>query len=101
MRKGKPAETASSQHCWVLGTLIAHLAAPSCSARLDLQIAAAVLTGTGGSEEAVGAPSLKAKARLDGALGNLSWWGATSPQQGLGLGVTRDPFQPNNHSVFL
>ena len=32
--------------------------------------------------EAVGAPSLKAlKARLDGALGKLSWWVATSPQQ--------------------
>jgi len=34
----------------------------------------------------VGAPSLKVlKARLDGAWGCLSWWGATSPWQGLKL----------------
>ena len=26
------------------------------------------------------------KARLDGALYSLIWWGATSPQLGLGLG---------------
>jgi len=33
--------------------------------------------------EAVGPPSLEAfKARLHGILGSLSWWGATSPQQG-------------------
>ena len=37
--------------------------------------------------EAVDAPSLKVlKARLDRALGSLSWWGITSPQQGLELG---------------
>jgi len=30
----------------------------------------------------VGAPSLEVpKARLDGALGSLSWWGAASPWQ--------------------
>jgi len=29
------------------------------------------------------APSLEVlKTRLDGALGNLMWWGTTSPQQG-------------------
>jgi len=35
----------------------------------------------------VGAPSLEAfGARLDGALGSLIWWVATSPWQGLGAG---------------
>jgi len=35
--------------------------------------------------EAVGAPSLEAlKARLDGALGNLSWWESALPMAGLG-----------------
>jgi len=35
----------------------------------------------------VGAPSLEVlKARLDGALGSLSWWVATSPWQGVGAG---------------
>ena len=35
--------------------------------------------------EAVDAPSLEAiKARLDGDLGSLIWWEATSPQQGIG-----------------
>ena len=35
--------------------------------------------------EAVGAPSLELfKARLDRALGSLSWWGAASPWQGVG-----------------
>jgi len=33
----------------------------------------------------VGAPSLvELKARLDGALGRLSWWVATSPWHGVG-----------------
>ena len=37
---------------------------------------------------AVGAPSLEVpKARLDGILGSLSWWGATSPRQGVGWAV--------------
>jgi len=37
--------------------------------------------------EVVCVPSLEVlKARLDGALGGLIWWGATSPQQGLGMG---------------
>ena len=37
--------------------------------------------------EAVGAPSLEAlKAQLDGALGSLSWWVATSLLQGVGNG---------------
>ena len=34
------------------------------------------------------------KVRLDGALGSLSWWGATSPQQGLGLGDCQVPSDP-------
>lgn len=34
----------------------------------------------------VGAPSPEVlKSRLDRALGNLIWWGPTSPQQGLEL----------------
>lgn len=46
------------------------------------------------SREVVGAPSLKAfKAKLDGALGSLSWWGVTSPWQGLELGGLLGPFQ--------
>ena len=33
------------------------------------------------------APSLEAlKARLDGALGSLSWWGAALPTAGVGVG---------------
>jgi len=37
--------------------------------------------------EAVGATSLEAlKARLDGALGSLSWWGANNPWQGVQTG---------------
>jgi len=36
--------------------------------------------------ENVGAPSLEAfKARLDKALGSMSWWVATSPWQGVGV----------------
>jgi len=32
-------------------------------------------------------PSLEVlRARLDGTLGSLSWWGTTSPWKGLGLG---------------
>lgn len=35
--------------------------------------------------EAVGAPSLEVlKSTLDGAMGNLIWWVATSPWQGIG-----------------
>jgi len=35
----------------------------------------------------VGAPSLQAlKARWDGALGSLSWWGAALPMAGGGTG---------------
>ena len=35
---------------------------------------------------AAGAPFLEVlKARWDGALDSLSWWGAASPWQGLGL----------------
>ena len=46
--------------------------------------------------EAVGAPSLKAfKARLDVALGRLSWWGAALPTAGrLELNNLKVPFQP-------
>ena len=37
--------------------------------------------------EAVGATSLEAlKARLDGALGSLSWWGAALPKARVGVG---------------
>jgi len=35
---------------------------------------------------AVDVPSLEElKARLYGALGSLSWWGSTGPQQGIGV----------------
>jgi len=38
-------------------------------------------------QRAVGAPSLQAlKARWDGALGSLSWWGAALPMAGGGTG---------------
>ena len=38
------------------------------------------------AQRAAGAPSLEVpKASLHGALGSLSCWGATSPEQGLGL----------------
>ena len=41
------------------------------------------------------APSLQVpKARLDEALGSLTWWGAASPQQGLGLGGLLGHLQP-------
>jgi len=37
------------------------------------------------TREAVGAPSLEVlKARLDEALGNLTWWVATNVRHGLG-----------------
>jgi len=37
--------------------------------------------------EALGAPSLAMfKARLDGALGSLSWWRQPCPWQGVGIG---------------
>ena len=40
-----------------------------------------------GEERSCGAPSLEAlKARLDGALGSLSWWGAALPTAGVGAG---------------
>jgi len=39
------------------------------------------------SREAVGAPSLEAfKARMDGALGSLIWWGQTDCGRGVGTG---------------
>ena len=38
-------------------------------------------------KEVVDAPSLEVfKARLDGALGSLSWWGAALPTAGVGVG---------------
>jgi len=47
------------------------------------------------AQRAVGAPSPKvSKARLDGTLGSLIWWGAASPWQGLRLGGLLGPFQP-------
>ena len=45
--------------------------------------------------EAVDPPSLEAfKARLDGALGSLMWWGATGSRQGLKLCDLQGPIQP-------
>ena len=39
------------------------------------------------AQRAVGAPSLQAlKARWDGALGSLNWWGAVLPMAGGGTG---------------
>ena len=38
------------------------------------------------AQRSCGAPSLEAlKARLDGALGSLSWWGAALPTVGIGV----------------
>ena len=45
----------------------------------------------------VGAPTLEVPKAMDGALGNLSWWGAPSPQQGWGSGgheITSNPITP-------
>jgi len=45
---------------------------------------------------AVDAPSLEAlKARLDGALGSLSWWGQPAHGRGLELEALYGPLQPN------
>ena len=53
------------------------------------------------SREAVGAPSLEAlKARLDGALGSLSWWGA-APMAGVGAGWTFIQSKLLCHSIIL
>jgi len=47
------------------------------------------------AQRAVGTPSLEVlKARLDGALGSLSWWGPVSPRQGLELGALSGSFRP-------
>ena len=49
----------------------------------------------------MGSPSLEAlRAGLDGALGSLTWWGAASPWQGLGL-VGFEVSSNPNHSVSL
>ena len=46
------------------------------------------------AQRSCGAPSLEAlKARLDGALGSLSWWGAALPMAGVGVGGLCSPFQ--------
>lgn len=51
--------------------------------------------------EAVGAPSLEElKAELDGTLGSLIWFGATSPQQGQTSMIFNVPSNPS-HSVVL
>jgi len=50
--------------------------------------------------EAVGAPSLQVlKARLDGALGSLSWWWQPCPRQGVGTGwaLRSLPTQDGSH----
>ena len=45
--------------------------------------------------EVVDTPSLEMlKARLDGAVGSLCWWGAASPWQGSELDGLWGPFQP-------
>jgi len=36
--------------------------------------------------EAGAAPPLEVPKAMDGAMGSLSWWGAPSPQQGVGAG---------------
>jgi len=47
------------------------------------------------AQRAVGAPSLQAlKARWDGALGSLSWWGAALPMAGGGTGWALSSLQP-------
>ena len=47
------------------------------------------------AQRSCGAPSLEAfKARLDGVLGSLSWWGQPCPRQGLGGRGLWGPFQP-------
>jgi len=44
------------------------------------------------AQRSCGAPSLEAlEARLDGALGSLSWWGAALPTAGIGAGWTLRP----------
>ena len=46
------------------------------------------------AQRAVGAPFLEVlKVGLDGTLGRLSWWGAASPWQGLGLNELYGPFK--------
>jgi len=43
--------------------------------------------------EAVGAPFLEAlEARLDGAMGSLSWWRAALPTAGFGTGCSLRSF---------
>ena len=64
--------------------------------------------------ESVGAPSLEAfKARLDGALGSLSWWGAALPMAGgwnwVGFKVLSNPscsvilwfHEPGTHRFYM
>ena len=52
--------------------------------------------------EAVGAPSLEAlKARLDRALGSLSWWGTALPTAGVGAEWGCEVPSNSNHSVIL
>ena len=51
--------------------------------------------------EAVGASSLEVlKARLDGALGSLRWWGVISTWKWLGIGWYLMSYNLN-HSIFL
>jgi len=53
--------------------------------RLRLDVRKKLFTGTA-AQRAVGAPSLEVpKARLDGALGRLSWWGHSAHSRGLEL----------------
>jgi len=48
-----------------------------------------------------GAPFLEAlKARLDGALDSLSWWGTALPTAGVGTVIFKVPSNPN-YSLIL
>ncbi len=50
--------------------------------------------------KAVGAPSLEAlKARLDGAPGSLSWWGALPMAQGWDWVGFKVPSNPNHSMI--
>jgi len=54
------------------------------------------------SKEVVDAPSLEEfKTRLDGALGSLIWWGATSQQQRVGNWTIFKVPSNLSHSVIL
>jgi len=54
------------------------------------------------AQRSCGRPSLKViEARLDGALGSLSWWGSTSPQQRGWSWVIFEVLSNSHHSVMI